>query len=38
MKFAVDIKTTFRDSQTAGFTLGSHGGYFKGRESNGAEL
>lgn len=30
IKFAVDIKTTFRrNDKTAGFTLGSHGGYFK---------
>jgi len=33
IKFAVDIKTTFRrNNKTAGFTLGSHGGYFKERE------
>lgn len=32
VKFAVDIKTTFRrNDKTAGFTLGSHGGYFKER-------
>lgn len=33
VKFALDIKTTFRrNNKTAGFTLGSHGGYFKERE------
>ena len=33
VKFAVDIKTTFRrNHKTAGFTLGSHGGYFKERD------
>jgi len=33
VKFAVDIKTTFRrNDKTAGFTLGSHGGYFKERD------
>lgn len=33
IKFALDIKTTFRRNQkTAGFTLGSHGGYFKERD------
>jgi len=33
VKFALDIKTTFRrNHKTAGFTLGSHGGYFKERE------
>lgn len=33
LKFAVDLKTTFRRNQTtAGFTLGSHGGYFKERD------
>lgn len=33
IKFALDIKTTFRrNDKTAGFTLGSHGGYFKERE------
>lgn len=33
VKFAVDIKTTFRrNNKTAGFTLGSHGGYFKERD------
>ena len=32
IKFAVDIKTTFRrNGKTAGFTLGSHGSYFKER-------
>ncbi|MGZ3756306.1 MAG: type II restriction endonuclease [Mucilaginibacter sp.] len=35
VKFAVDIKTTFRrNNKTAGFTLGSHGGYFKERDKN----
>ncbi len=35
VKFAVDIKTTFRrNDRTAGFTLGSHGGYFKEREKD----
>jgi hypothetical protein len=35
VKFAVDIKTTFRrNNKTAGFTLGSHGGYFKDREKD----
>lgn len=35
MKFAVDIKTTFRrNNKTAGFTLGSHGGYFKERDKD----
>jgi len=35
VKFAVDIKTTFRrNHKTAGFTLGSHGGYFKDREKD----
>ena len=37
VKFAVDIKTTYRKSKTnknaAGFTLGSHGKYFKERDS-----
>ncbi len=37
VKFAVDIKTTYRKSQSnrnaAGFTLGSHGKYFKDRQS-----
>jgi len=33
VKFALDIKTTFRrNGKTAGFTLGSHGGYFKERD------
>lgn len=33
IKFAVDIKTTFRrNGKTAGFTLGSHGSYFKERD------
>jgi len=32
--FALDIKTTFRrDENTAGFTLGSHGAYFKDRDN-----
>jgi hypothetical protein len=31
--FALDIKTTFRrNHKTAGFTLGSHGGYFRERD------
>ena len=35
VKFAVDLKTTFRrNNKTAGFTLGSHGGYFKEREKD----
>jgi hypothetical protein len=35
VKFALDIKTTFRrNSKTAGFTLGSHGGYFKERDKD----
>jgi len=35
VKFAVDIKTTFRrNDKTAGFTLGSHGGYFKERDKD----
>lgn len=35
VKFAVDIKTTFRRNHNlAGFTLGSHGGYFKERDKN----
>jgi hypothetical protein len=34
-KFALDLKTTFRrNNKTAGFTLGSHGGYFKERDKN----
>ncbi|MEO5783750.1 MAG: type II restriction endonuclease [Ginsengibacter sp.] len=33
IKFALDIKTTFRrNNKTAGFTLGSHGAYFKERD------
>lgn len=33
VKFALDIKTTFRrNHNTAGFTLGSHSGYFKERD------
>jgi hypothetical protein len=35
VKFALDLKTTFRrNNKTAGFTLGSHGGYFKEREKD----
>ncbi len=35
IKFALDIKTTFRrNNKTAGFTLGSHGGYFKERDKD----
>lgn len=35
IKFAVDIKTTFRrNGKTAGFTLGSHGSYFKERDKS----
>jgi len=35
VKFALDIKTTFRrNDKTAGFTLGSHGGYFKERNKD----
>jgi Restriction endonuclease EcoRV len=35
LKFALDIKTTFRrNDKTAGFTLGSHGGYFKERDKD----
>jgi len=35
VKFALDIKTTFRrNNKTAGFTLGSHGGYFKERDKS----
>lgn len=35
MKFAVDIKTAFRrNNNTAGFTLGSHGNYFKERDKS----
>ncbi len=33
IKFALDLKTTFRrNDKTAGFTLGSHGSYFKERD------
>lgn len=33
VKFALDLKTTYRrNNKTAGFTLGSHGAYFKERE------
>ena len=35
VKFALDIKTTFRrNNKTAGFTLGSHGAYFKERNKD----
>ena len=35
VKFALDIKTTFRrNDKTAGFTLGSHGGYLKERDKD----
>lgn len=35
VKFALDIKTTFRrNKKTAGFTLGSHGTYFKERDKS----
>ncbi|MBS1492636.1 MAG: EcoRV family type II restriction endonuclease [Bacteroidetes bacterium] len=35
IKFAVDLKTTFRrNHKTAGFTLGSHGAYFRERNKN----
>lgn len=35
VKFALDIKTTFRrNNKTAGFTLGSHGSYFKERDKD----
>ncbi len=35
VKFALDLKTTFRrNHKTAGFTLGSHGGYFKKRDKD----
>lgn len=35
VKFALDLKTTFRrNKSTAGFTLGSHGGYFKERDKD----
>ena len=34
-KFALDLKTTFRrNDETAGFTLGSHGSYFKERDKD----
>ena len=35
VKFALDLKTTFRrNNKTAGFTLGSHGAYFKERDKS----
>lgn len=35
IKFALDLKTTFRRKhRSAGFTLGSHGGYFKERDKD----
>ncbi|MDE0470527.1 MAG: hypothetical protein OXH57_01190 [Ekhidna sp.] len=35
IKFALDLKTTFRrNNKTAGFTLGSHGEYFKERHKS----
>lgn len=35
IKFALDIKTTFRrKNKISGFTLGSHGAYFKERDKN----
>lgn len=35
IKFALDIKTTFRrKAETAGFTLGSHGAYFRERDKD----
>lgn len=35
VKFALDLKTTFRRNKTtAGFTLGSHGAYFKERDKD----
>lgn len=35
IKFALDLKTTFRrNNSTAGFTLGSHGAYFKERDKD----
>lgn len=35
IKFALDLKTTFRrDNNSAGFTLGSHGGYFRDRDND----
>ena len=34
-EFALDLKTTFRrNNKTAGFTLGSHGAYFKERDKS----
>ena len=35
VKYALDLKTTFRrNKSTAGFTLGSHGAYFKERDKD----
>ena len=35
IKFALDLKTTFRrNDKSAGFTLGSHGAYFKERHKD----
>jgi len=35
IKFALDLKTTFRrNNNSAGFTLGSHGSYFKDRDKS----
>jgi len=35
IKFALDLKTTYRrNNKTAGFTLGSHGSYFKERDKD----
>ena len=35
IKFALDLKTTFRrNTKSAGFTLGSHGAYFKERDKD----
>lgn len=35
IKFALDLKTTFRrNKKSAGFTLGSHGAYFKERDND----
>jgi len=35
IKFALDLKTTFRrNNKSAGFTLGSHGSYFKERDKD----
>jgi len=35
IKFALDLKTTFRrNNNSAGFTLGSHGAYFKERDKD----